>query len=101
MLKAHVLIAHAEGSAMSVRVSQSELDRRSSLIVEAMAARSPRWTVMELAAATGIHHTQVSRIVSGKVSGSTTALAAIAAVLTMDLNLLLRPSFEDAPTVAS
>lgn len=73
------------------RVSEEELKRRAEIFEAAMKRRDPPWTITALATASGLHHSHVSRMVAGKDSGSTAAVAALAAPLGIDLNVLLSP----------
>lgn len=77
------------------RVSTEELERRASLLREAMERRG--WGVMELADEVGLAHSHVSRITAGKVSGSAAVLASLARALSISLDDLLLDADTAAP----
>lgn len=76
---------------MPKQVHPDELKRRADLLSAAMAAAIPPWTVTALAAAADVDRGHVSRILSGKKSGSGGVLASLAGVLKIPLDDLIRP----------
>lgn len=65
------------------------------------AAREKRgWSLAELARRSGVSRSLVSRIESGRMSGSLETVVGIAGVLDIDLNLLKGAGLEDEPTVS-